>query len=208
MTQPHSPSPLPSQILRRLILDQAIAGIECSEAERAELKQQFGAELVRQQQEGADPTELENWLTREVRTRKFQRRQWKKTLTSYFLQRKDQLDQVVCSLIYLQDLAFAQELYFRIIEGEQSFSELAKLYSQQVHPPEPVALSDLPPKLARMFYGGRPGQVWGPTLINPWIVIARLEAKLPVQLDETMQQVLYNERLEQWLSSQMQRQFG
>ena len=101
-----------------------------------------------------------------------------------------------------------KSLYFRIIEGEQSFSELAKLYSQQVHPPEPVALGELPPKLARMFYGGRPGQVWRPVAINQSIVIARLEAKLPVQLDETMQQILYNERLEQWLSSQIKRQFG
>ena len=118
MTQPYSPSPLPPQILRRLVLDQAIAGIECSEAECAEIKQQVGAELVRQlQQEGVDAIELENWLTREVRTRKFQRQQWRKTLTSYFLQRKDQLDQVVCSLIYLQDLAFAQELIFPDYRG-------------------------------------------------------------------------------------------
>lgn len=207
-TPPHIPSPIPPQILRRLILDQAIADIECSEAERSQIQQQFCSELDQLQIEGVDAAELADWLAREVRTRKFQRQQWGKTLTSYFLERKDQLDQVVCSLIYLQDIAFAQELYFRIVEGEQSFTELAKLYSQQVHPSEPVTLGELPPKLARMFYGGRVGQVWAPALITPWIVIARLDAKLPVQLSATMQQLLYNERLEQWLSHQIKQQFG
>jgi hypothetical protein len=45
-------------------------------------------------------------------------------------------------------------------------------------------------------------------VIDQWIVIARLDAKLPVQLDETMQRMLYNERLEQWLNSQMKQRFG
>ena len=199
-------SQIPPQTLRRLILDQAIAGIECGDDERA--IQQLEPELERLRQEGFDATELADWLEREVRTRIFQRRQWGKSLTSYFLQRKDQLDQVVCSLIYLQDMAFAQELYFRVVEGEQSFTDLAKLYSLQAHPPEPIALGDLPPKLARMFYGGRVGQIWPPTLINQWIVIARLEALLPVQLNEPMQQMLYNERLDQWLNNQLKQRFG
>jgi len=203
-------SPIPPQILRRLILDQAIADIECSPDEREQIQQQFDPKLAQQQfrQEDVGVRELNDWLEREVRTRKFQQRQWGKTLTSYFLQRKDQLDQVICSLIYLQDLAVAQELYFRIIEGEQSFAELARLYSQQTHPPEPVALGDLSPQLARMFYGGHNGQIWPPIVINQWIVIARLDAKLPVQLDETMQRMLYNERLEQWLNSQIKQRFG
>ena len=203
-------SPIPPQILRRLILDQAIADIECSPDEREQIQRQFDPKLAQQQfwQEGVGARELTDWLEREVRTRKFQHQRWGKTLTSYFLQRKDQLDRVICSLIYLQDLAIAQELYFRIIEGEQSFTELAKLYSQQHHSPDPIALGDLPPKLARMFFGGRNGQIWAPTVIDQWIVIARLDAKLPVQLDETMQRMLYNERLEQWLNSQMKQRFG
>lgn len=204
------PSQMPPQILRRLILDQAIAEIECSEAELQQLQRQFDPNLARQQfqQEAVGESDLTDWLEREVRTRKFQQRQWGKTLTSYFLQRKDQLDRVICSLIYLTDLACAQELYFRIVEGEQNFAELAKLYSQQKHSSEPVALGDLPPKLARMFYGGRVGQVWAPTPIQSWIIIARLDAHLPVQLDDAMQQQLYNERLEQWLNGQIKQRFG
>ncbi len=209
MTQSQVPPQIPPQILHRLILAQAIAEIECTAQEREQLQQQVAPEQSQQlRQEGVGAAELADWLEREVRTRKFQRRQWGKTLTSYFLQRKDQLDRVVCSLIYLRELAVAQELYFRIVEGEQSFAELATLYSQQAHPAEPVALGDLPPQLARMFYGGRPGQIWAPTVINQWIVIARLEAHLPVRLDEAMQQQLYNERLEQWLNRQLKQRFG
>lgn len=209
----HSPT-LP-QVLQNLILDQVIATIECTEAERQQFSQQLRSEKTYQiwlQQQGVTSAEFEAWLDRELTIRKFQRQQWGRKLLSYFLQRKYQLDRVVCSLIYLSDRAIAQELYFRIAEAEQSFAEVARAYSQGAEAEAggkvgPIELGQLHADLARMFYGSRPGMLWQPVAIDQWIVIARLEEWLPVQLDEFMCQSLLNELLEVWLQDQLKQRF-
>jgi hypothetical protein len=78
-----------------------------------------------------------------------------------------QLDKVVYSVIRTKDMGVAQELYFRIQEGEQSFSELAREYSQG---PEaltggltgPVELILPPRPLAGMLSVSQPDQLWPP----------------------------------------------
>ncbi len=203
------------EVLHHLILDQALATVDYSKAERDRFCHQLYQEKPYQtwlQQQGVTPEQFEIWLDRELRIRKFQRLRWSKTVNSYFLQRKYQLDQVICSLIYLREQDIAQELYFRIVEGEQSFTEVANLYSEAAQAPTdgivgPIELGQLPERLARMFYGGRPGQLWPPTRIGEWMIIARLEAILPVRLDETMRQNLFNELLENWIAIQIKQRF-
>lgn len=65
-----------------------------------------------------------------MRIEKFKQATWGSKLESYFYERKQQLDQVVYSLIRTHDAAAAQELYFRLLENEQPFAEIAVLYSQ------------------------------------------------------------------------------
>jgi parvulin-like peptidyl-prolyl isomerase len=203
------------QVLHRLILDQAIAEIELTEAEREQYYQQVCGDKTYQtwlRQQGVTSKQFEIWIDRELRVRKLQRSRWGKKLLSYFLQRKHQLDQVVCSLIYVKDKGVAQELYFRIAEEEQSFAEVARIYSQV---PEattggrigPIQLGDLHPSLAQMFYGSHPGQLWEPVEIGKWVVIAQLEELLPVQLDDATSQFLLNELLEDWLQKQLKQRF-
>jgi parvulin-like peptidyl-prolyl isomerase len=204
-----------SQLLRSLILDQAIASIEYTEAEHARLREKLLSDATHQtwqQQEGITPEQFEAWLRRELKIRKFQQQRWGKRLLSYFLQRKSDLDRVVCSLIYLRHTELAQELYFRIAEGEQSFAEVARRYSHGTEAQAggivgPIELGKLHPDLARMFYGSQPGQLWSPVAIDDWVIIARLEASLPVQLDDTMRQLLLNELLEAWLQDQLKQRF-
>lgn len=203
------------QVLQRLILDQAIATIGYTEEEREQFCQQFRHDKTYQtwlQQQGVTAEQFEAWMSRELTIRKFQHVQWGRKLTSYFLQRKHQLDRVVCSLIYLKDKNIAQELYFRIAEGEAPFAEVARVYSQGAEAQMggrvgPVELGKLHPDLARLFYGGRPGQLWTPIMIGEWVVIARLEESLPVRLDESMRQSLLNELLEAWLQDQLKQRF-
>jgi hypothetical protein len=211
MTSP----PITTQVFHRLILDQAIATVECSEMERQQFRQECQRAQLYQpwlQQEGMSPEQFEAWAERQLKIRKFQRQRWGRVLNSYYLQRKYQLDQVVCSLIYLRDINMAQELYFRIIEGEQSFAEVARLYSLGAEAEAggrigPIELGKLHPRLAQMFYGARPGQVWAPQRVGEWVVIAQLEAILPVQFDESTCQMLLNELLEHWLQEQLRQRF-
>jgi parvulin-like peptidyl-prolyl isomerase len=204
-----------SPSLHNLILDRAIATIEYTQTEHEQFRRQLASDATYQiwlRQQGVTLEQFEAWVSRELRIRKFQQQRWGKRLTSYFLDRKRQLDRVICSLIYLRDKDMARELYFRIVEGEQSFAEVARVYSQRSDLQAdgklgPIELGKIEPDLAQMFYGSRIGQLWKPTVIEGWVVIAQLEQQLPVQLDESMRQYLLNELLEKWLQDQVDRQF-
>jgi len=204
-----------SPSLHNLILDRAIASIAYTQIEHEQFRQQLASNKSYQtwlRQQGVTVEQFEAWVSRELRIRKFQQQQWGKRLTSYFLDRKRQLDRVICSLIYLRDQDVAHELYFRIVEGEQSFAEVARFYSQRSDLQAdgklgPIELDQLEPDLAQMFYGSRAGQLWQPIVIKEWVVIAQLEELLPVKLDESMRQYLFNELLEKWLQDQVHQQF-
>jgi len=205
------------KLLRELLIDQAIAPIECTSEEKADACQQFDeknqltAETERQAwlaHYGMNSEQLEALATRELRIEKFKRANWGHRLESYFLTHKSKLDKVIYSLIRTKDVGIAQELYFRILEGEQSFAEVARAYSQG---PEtqtggligPVELSVPHPALAQILAVGQPGQLWSPTRVGEWLVIVRLEKRIPAQLDESMRRQLLNHLFEAWLAEQM-----
>lgn len=206
------------QFIQELLIDQAIAAIECTPEEMTQAYQQFysqnqiGDEATRQTwlgRYGMTLEQLESRATRELRVEKFKQATWGPKLESYFLSRKDKLDRVIYSLIRTQDVGIAQELYFRILEGEQSFAELARVYSQG---PEaqtdgligPVELSVPHPTLAQLLSLSQPGQVNPPTRVGEWIVLVRLERFIPAQLDDAMRRRLLNECFTTWLQEQLE----
>jgi parvulin-like peptidyl-prolyl isomerase len=209
-------------LLREIIIDQAIASISCTPEEKASACQQFceqnqitdeTAKLAWLKQRGMTPAQLEVQTTRALLIEKFKQATWGHKLESYFLSRKGQLDRVIYSLIRTQDPGIAQELYFRIQEGEQSFADLAREYSQG---PEaqtggligPVELSTPHPTLAQMLRLIQPGQLCPPTPLGDWLVIVRLEKFVPAQLDASMRQRLLNECFNTWLSEQLNQQLA
>ena len=208
------------QLVREIIIDQAIADIDCPAEAAEKARQKFYAQqkITSEQelkawlkQKNMPPAQLEQLIVRPLKLNQFMQDTWGKQLGSYFLQRKQQLDQVIYSLIRTQDIAIAQELYFRLQGGEASFSELAQQYSKGSEAQTggligPVELSTPHPKLAKVLSMGEPGQVWPPTQIGNWIVIVRLEQLLPAQLDQSMQQRLLNELFNTWLQEQFQTQ--
>lgn len=188
-------------------LDRVIAAVDYTAEEWETFLQQFlNAENYQAwlQQQGVTPEEFEIWVKRELAIRKFQNQQWGRKVASYFLDRKHELDRVIASIIYLTDPGLAHELYFRIAEGEASFADMARTYSRGSEASHggkigPIELGHLHPRLARLFYGAHPGQLWAPLKLDEWIVIARLEESLPVQFDDYMRQSLLNELLDRWL---------
>jgi parvulin-like peptidyl-prolyl isomerase len=205
------------QLLRELVIDEAITYVKCTSEEIADAYQQFyeqnqlTEEVAKQawlQRYDMTLEQLERLAIRKLKTEKFKQANWGHKLESYFLQRKAQLDKVIYSLLRIQNLEIAQELYFRIQSQEQSFAELAREYSLG---PEaqtggligPIDLKTLHPKLVQMLSISQPGQLWLPTRIGEWFVIVRLEKFLPVQLDQSMRSRLLNELFETWLSEQI-----
>jgi hypothetical protein len=201
------------QLKREMLIDQAIANIACTSEEITIACQNF----FEQNQLGSEH-EQEAWLsrhhlslkdlvelaTRPFRVEKFKQMMWGHKLESYFLKRKPQLDRAIYSLIRTQHWNIAQELYFRIQSGEQSFAEAAQEFSQGIEAETggftgPVELGNLPPILAKQLHVSQPGQLWMPVQIENWIVVVRLEKLLSAQLNEPMRQRLLNELFEGWL---------
>ncbi|GAA6624088.1 peptidylprolyl isomerase [Scytonema sp. NUACC26] len=205
------------QFLREILIDRAIAQITCTREEISTASQHFF-----KQHQISNSTEHEAWLkhynlnhkqfqaliTRKLRIEKFQQETWGNKLESYFLHRKPRLDRVIYSLIRTQELGIANELYFRILAGEQTFAEVAREYSTG---PEantngivgPVDLESLHPGLAKQLQVSQPGQLWRPIPFGEFFVIIRLEKLLPAQLDKFMQQRLLKELFESWLQEQI-----
>lgn len=206
------------QLLCEMIIDRAIAPISCTAEEIEQACQEFdrnwhlngeAERLCWQNQYGLSQEQLENLTTRRLKVEKFKQQTWGNKLESYFLQRKRQLDRVIYALIRTQDRWLASEIYFRILEGEQSFAELAREYSEG---PEaetggaigPVELGTLHPILAQLLCTLPVGEVQPPITLGEWYVIRRVEKFIPAHLDDLMRQRLLQEKFEAWFQEQLQ----
>ncbi len=146
--------------------------------------------------------------TREIKIEKFKQATWGSKLESHFLQYKSQLDKVIYSLIRTSDAEVAQELYFRIKAGEETFAKCASTYSQGQEAQTggmlgPVPISQPHPAVAQKLTISQPGQLWPPMQLDQWFVIVRLEKLIPAQLDDAMRSTLLNHLFETWLAEEM-----
>ena len=204
--------------LREVVLDRAIADYSCTEEEQKTAVQQFC-----QKHQLTSPEAKEGWLKnqnitdadlvqlaeRPVLVEKFKQDKWSKKVKTHFMERKSGLDRVIYSLLRTQDEGLAHELYYRILEGEQTFAECASEYSQG---PEarsggllgPVPLIQPHPAIGKLLSVSQPGQLWAPRPLAEWFIIVRLEEFRPAQLDEPMRQHLVDEMFQAWLKEQTQ----
>lgn len=150
--------------------------------------------------------ELEQQLLQPWRLQRYVEENYLPKAEARFLQRKNQLDRVVYSLLRLEDFGLARELYLRINEGESDFAELASRYAEG---PErttrgvvgPVPLMQAHPVLAERLRTGTPGVLLEPFRIEKWWLVVRLESYTPATLnDDTAEQMareLFEESVEE-----------
>lgn len=127
-----------------------------------------------------------------------------------FLQRKTQLDQVIYSLIRVQDPGLAQELYLQISDGENTFADLASEHSQG---PEkstrgivgPTPLTQAHPKISELLRTGHDGQLFAPLRIDPWSLIVRRESLQPAVFNDRMKTMMTQELFDLWVNEELQR---
>ena len=205
------------KLVQEVLIDQAIASVTCTEEETATAHQKFYEQHQITEDEarqtwkarfGMTDAQLQERATRALRIEKFKQETWGPKLESYFLQRKNSLDKVIYSLIRTQDAGIARELYFRILEGEQAFAELAREYSKGVEAQTdgligPVELSVPHPTLANLLLSSKPGEIMPPTQVGEWIVLVRLERFMPAQMDDAMRKRLLDECFQTWLNEQL-----
>lgn len=199
------------------MIDRAIADIECTVEETNAACQQFYQQWSLTTDEhqqiwrshcGLNQAQFEEMTTRSLRIEKFKQHTWGHKLESHFLERKQEFDRVIYSLLRTKDQDIAQELFFRISDGEQSFAEVARQYSEGSEAETggligPVELGTLHTKLAELLYTSRVGHVQ-PFKLGEWCMIVRLEKHIPAQLDDQMRQRLLQEKFDAWLQDQVQ----
>jgi parvulin-like peptidyl-prolyl isomerase len=207
---------LPS-LVREIAIDRGIAPIECDEAEITKAIQDFYDRLqlkTREQLEewldnqGLTRIQLDKIAVRQHKVEKFKIETWASKVESYFLKRKGQLDKVIYSLIRTKDIGMAQEFYFRLLEGEQNFEDLARRYSEGAEAQTggligPVEISTPHPVIGKLLASHAPGQICPPIKLDQWFVIVRPDKYIPCQLDEAMRQKLINEMFQTWLQGEI-----
>ena len=196
------------ELVREAILDQAVSGVRCSQDEENKVKVKL-QQLLELDYSTPLPDLTQEFLVRQLRIEKFKEQTWGEgEIKKFFKERQSEFDRVVYSLIRTKDEGVARELYFRLVEGEQTFSQLAEEYSQG---PEaktggrvgPIPLSLPHPTIAQQLLRSSVGQLHPPIKIDNWLVIIRLEKIVPGVLDSKLKQRLIDELYEQWLSKQI-----
>ena len=209
-------------LLRQIQVQNALAQESLQEEEREQAMAAFAQE--RQLGSGA---ELEQWrqeqlLTRDalialierpLRLRRHGERLFRAKAEARFLDRKNQLDRVVYSLIRLADEGLARELYLRLEEGDSNFADLAAAYSEG---PErstrgvvgPAPLTQAHPLLVERLRTASPGVVQEPFRIERWWLVFRLESLTPATFDAAMAEQMSQELFEEWLEAEVSAQLN
>lgn len=204
--------------LRETLINEALSGISLNEQEREQALKAFLRQHQLRDQAALEafrvarllsPAALAERIERPLRLQRHRERWFKPKAEARFLQRKNQLDSVVYSLLRLKDGGLARELYLRIDEREADFAELAAQYSEG---PEkatrgvvgPVSLTQAHPQLAERLRTARAGQLLEPFTIQPWWLVVRLESLTAASFDAETAERMAHELFEEWLSEQVE----
>jgi parvulin-like peptidyl-prolyl isomerase len=207
-----------SRVVAEYIIDEAIKPIKCTPEEITTACQQFAlanqltTETERLTWLNRHQLNLEQFIaiaTRNLKIAKFKQAFWGDQVKHYFFKNKQQFDRVIYSIIRVQDLDLAQEIYFRIQAKEQSFAELARQYSQGAEAllgglVGVVELKTLPQPLKEALSTNQTEGNTLPLRMGKWMTIVRLEKYIHAQLDEQTQQRILNELFNNWLQQQLQ----
>lgn len=144
-------------------------------------------------------------ITRKLKIEKFKKATWGEEISSYFISHKKKLDKIVYSKIAHKDEAVATEIFFRIMEKEKSFAQLALEYPQDLEANvnriyDPIKVCSLDSQIAQLLLKRQPGEVLPPINCNDVYVVMRFEQIMPAVLDEAMRCRLLDELFETWIN--------
>ena len=159
---------------------------------------------------GLSLDDLERLVAFEQRLQQVTESLWSQAVASSFLQSRADYDQVVMSIVRIDDPDLATELFFQLQEGSLSFPELVENYAQGQDRTNrgvigPIRVQQLNPLLARVVRRYRPGVLIPPLDVNGRVHLMRIESLQPAQLDAALREQLLLRLRGQWLSGQLLR---
>ena len=199
------------------LVDRCVRGVSISEQERKELIKRFrqqkglNAEMSLKEyvsERGLSEEDLIWQIELPVRRTRYAIENFGSKAEQRFLERKNNLDKVVYSLLRLKNPFLAQELYQQIEEKESSFADLAAKHSEGEEKETrgivgPVARDKSHPILAERLRSATPGVLIEPFRIGEWWLIVRLEQYLPGKFDKAMSAQMSNELFEDWINEEL-----
>ena len=203
-------------LVEQMVISEAIARVEVSQEEleqaRHRLLHQRGFDGMAQWSElletlGRSEDEVLERLRHSIRRRSFMRERFAPKAEARFLERKNELDQVVYSLLRLKNSFLARELYLQIESGESNFADLAKRYAEG---PErntngivgPVSLTQAHPVLVEKLRVAQPGVLLEPFRISDWWLVVRLERYSPASFTDEVSDHMCQEMFDLWVDEE------
>ena len=203
-------------LVEQMITSEAIAGVsvpeDALETAKHELLDQRGFETMDQWAEmltnlGRTHEEVIGRLERVIRRQEYMRDRFAPKAEARFLERKNELDQVVYSLLRLADSFLARELYLQIESEESNFADLAKRYAEG---PErntngivgPVSLTQAHPLLVEKLRVAQPGVLLEPFRVADWWLVVRLERYSPATFTPEVSDRMCREMFDDWIAEE------
>ena len=160
----------------------------------------------------ANKGELDNWLRLNGFNQKsfdeFLKRNWKldkwcikkfkNKIKSYYLQRKDELDELKFMIIRVSNKNLIDELFLRIKEKEDNFSKISTEYSEGPEKKSggligPIKVSKIHPELSKFLLTCNPNELCSPIKIEENYFILKLIKKIIQPLDSNLELYLSKE---------------
>lgn len=203
-------------LVEQMVTSQAISHVVVSEEQleqaRLGLLQQRGFDGLAQWADllemlGRSEDEVLERLRQSIRRRSLMRERFAAKAEARFLERKNELDQVVYSLLRLENSFLARELYLQIESGESNFADLARRYAEG---PErntngivgPVSLTQAHPVLVEKLRVAQPGVLLEPFRIADWWLVVRLERYAPATFTDEVSDQMCQEMFDIWVDQE------
>ena len=206
-------------LVEQMVTIEAIADVIVSADQlknaRLDLLHQRGFDVIDQWGEllealGCSDEDVIKRLRHSIRRRNFIRERYEAKAEKRFLERKNELDQVVYSLLRLENGFLARELYLQIEAGESNFADLAKRFAEG---PErntngivgPVSLTQAHPILVEKLKVAEPGVLLEPFRISDWWLVVRLERYAPATFTDEVSEQMCEEMFNAWINEETAR---
>jgi parvulin-like peptidyl-prolyl isomerase len=204
--------PLVEQMVTSEAIADVVVAAEQLEQARLGLLQQRGFDGMEQwaellEQLGSGEEQVLERLLHNIRRRSWMRERFAAKAEARFLERKNELDQVVYSLLRLENSFLARELYLQIESGESNFADLARRYAEG---PErntngivgPVSLTQAHPVLVEKLRVAQPGVLLEPFRIADWWLVVRLERYAPATFTDEVSDQMCQEMFDIWVDQE------
>ena len=202
-------------LVRELVLDQALASVAISETEEAELLNAFRAERQLEGDEAfvafLQASHLNEALLRQMVTRpqkvvRYREERWGPRANSLYLQHKERYDLVTYRRLQCSNADVMQEVFFRLKDREESWESLAQQFAggdpTATGLVGPVPVGNIEEAVLTTLRQQGPGRVCRPISLGDQVVIAELVAFQPSEFNDELRTRILREEFDSWLQEE------